>query len=275
VENESIQSSGLKTMRVPCGLSLAHVSKAETLFAYKEIFDDRIYFRHGIELRDGDCVFDVGANIGLFSVFVQEHYRNVKTVAFEPAPEVFPLLQFNLAKYGHAAAAYPIGLADAERYATFTFYPGFSIMSGFHALDTFDRDAARAVILNQWQEKYPGLEVPEERFIEELVDGIFAGKKEYSCRLRRLSDVIREQRIEEIALLKIDAEGSELEVLAGIAAEDWPRIRQMVLEVHDANGSRGPALRQLLEMKKFECIFREENQFRATGISNCYARRTD
>ena len=273
MENESIQRSSLTTVRVPCGLSLAHLNKAETFFAYKEIFDDRIYLRHGIELKDGDCVFDVGANIGLFTVFVQEHYRNVKTVAFEPAPEVFPLLQCNLAKYGAAAVAYPVGLAEAEREATFTYYPGYSIMSGFHASDEADRETTRAVILNQWHEKYPQQEDPEERFIDELVDGIFAGKREYRCRLRRLSDIIREQRIEEIALLKIDAEGSEMDILAGLAAEDWPRIRQIVLEVHDVHGTRGPALRQLLEEKHFDCLFDEESHFRATGIFNCYARR--
>lgn len=272
--DEAIVGKASKSIfRTPCGLSIAHVAKAETTFAYKEIFEDKIYFQHGIEVRDGDCVFDVGANIGLFTIFVQERYRDVTSFSFEPSPEVFPLLQLNIAKYGSRARAYPFGLADEERQATFTYYPAYSIMSGFHASDVDNRIAARAVILNQWHERFPQQEDPEERFLEELVDGILNRKTEYPCRLRRLSDVFRETGVAEISLLKIDAEGSESEILAGIDPADWPRIRQMVLEVHDPDHTRGPAIRDLLESKHYECVSREEAQFRSTGISNCYARR--
>ena len=34
-------------------------------------------------------------------------------------------------------------------------------------------------------------------------------------------------------LLKVDVERAELEVLMGIDAADWPRIRQIAMEVHD------------------------------------------
>ena len=262
-----------RTYRTPCGLSIAHISKAETKFAYQEIFEEQIYFQHGIVLRDGECVFDVGANIGLFTVFVHEHYKDVKTFSFEPSPEVFPLLQLNIAKYGNRAVAYPFGLSDEEKQATFTYYPAYSIMSSFHASDVDNRDAVRAVILNQWHDRFPEQENPEERFIDELVDGILNRKTEYQCRLRRLSDVFLEAGIDEISLLKIDAEGSEMEILTGIAPPDWRRIRQIAMEVHDPDHTRAPAIRQLLESKKFDCVFQEESQFLSTGISNCYARR--
>ena len=39
-----------------------------------------------------------------------------------------------------------------------------------------------------------------------------------------------------IDLVKIDVEGSEQEVLRGIAPGDWPKIRQLVVEVHDLDG---------------------------------------
>jgi hypothetical protein len=48
-----------------------------------------------------------------------------------------------------------------------------------------------------------------------------------------LSRVIAEQGIDAIELLKIDVERSEVDVLRGIGETDWPRIRQIVLEVHD------------------------------------------
>ena len=35
-------------------------------------------------------------------------------------------------------------------------------------------------------------------------------------------------------LLKVDVEGSEADVLAGVAAADWARIKQVAVEVHGA-----------------------------------------
>ena len=44
---------------------------------------------------------------------------------------------------------------------------------------------------------------------------------------------------EKIDLLKIDVEKGELEVLNGIEDADWPRIHQIVMEVHDLDGRVG------------------------------------
>ena len=63
----------------------------------------------------------------------------------------------------------------------------------------------------------------------------------------------------EIALLKVDVEGEELEVLRGLDGDDgdgdgggyWPRVRQVVAEAHDV-GARLAQLRSLLERRGFE-----------------------
>ena len=67
---------------------------------YKEIFEDQCYLRHGIRLQDGDTVVDIGANIGLFSLFVMSRCANPKIYAFEPAPAVYDLLKANCDAYG-------------------------------------------------------------------------------------------------------------------------------------------------------------------------------
>ena len=43
--------------------------------------------------------------------------------------------------------------------------------------------------------------------------------------------MIAEEGLERIDLLKINVEKSEWDVLQGISAGDWPRIRQLVIEV--------------------------------------------
>src|SRR5262249_22505755 len=54
---------------LPNGMIIRHHNKNETDFSYKEIFEEQIYLRHGVVLKPGDCIFDVGANIGMFSLF--------------------------------------------------------------------------------------------------------------------------------------------------------------------------------------------------------------
>ena len=60
---------------LPNGLTVFHQNQSETEFVYQEIFEDEVYLKHGVTLRDGDCVFDVGANIGLFTLFAGERRR--------------------------------------------------------------------------------------------------------------------------------------------------------------------------------------------------------
>ena len=71
---------------------------------------------------------------------------------------------------------------------------------------------------------------------EAAVDELLAERlhqEAVECPIRPLSAIVREHGVEQIDLLKIDVEKSELEVLEGIAGEDWPKIKQLVVEVHD------------------------------------------
>lgn len=47
-------------------------------------------------VRGGDVVYDVGANIGLYSLSIAQHEPSAKVFAFEPNPETFLKLKANL-----------------------------------------------------------------------------------------------------------------------------------------------------------------------------------
>lgn len=263
----------LNKLTTPSGLEIAFLNKAETEYVYNEIFKDRVYFRHGIDLREGDVVFDVGANIGLFSMFVLESFPNARVFSFEPSPEIFAVLNSNLVRYGDRAMPYNCGLSNETKQATFTFYPRYSIISGFHAHEEVDMNIVRTGILNQWRERYPGEAEPEEAFLDSLVQKTLGDKQEQTCQLRSLSEILREAAIPEIALLKIDAEGCEMEVLSGIEDGDWKKIRQVAMEIHDTDGTLQAKVQKTLEDKSFKCTFEVESQLQETGIVNCYATR--
>ncbi|HEX8185323.1 MAG TPA: amino acid adenylation domain-containing protein, partial [Blastocatellia bacterium] len=75
--------SNRRAYELPNGLVIIHHNKNETEFLYREIFEEQVYLKHGISLREGDCVFDVGANIGMFTLFASQLCKGGTVYAFE------------------------------------------------------------------------------------------------------------------------------------------------------------------------------------------------
>lgn len=96
--------------------------------------------------------------------------------------------------------------------------------------------------------------------------------QQFTCQLKTLSEVIEENAVEQIDLLKIDVEKSELEVLRGIKEEHWQKIKQIVVEVHDRDGRLDRVI-QLLEGHGYKLIVAQEPELSKTGLYNIYARR--
>jgi hypothetical protein len=83
-------------------------AKEETTFLYREIFEERIYFRHGITLAPGDTVVDIGANIGMFAVYSELLFPEpsaLHILCVEPCLAAYNLLQKNLKRYAPQAIA--------------------------------------------------------------------------------------------------------------------------------------------------------------------------
>src|SRR5258705_112057 len=134
---------------LPNGMEIVHLNQYETDYDYKEIFEDQCYLRHGIRLHDDDTVLDIGANIGLFSLFVMSRCKNPKIYALEPAPVVYDLLKANCDAYGSSGVhALNVGASDRPKTATFTFYEKSSVFSGFHSHYAEDREAIQQGVRN-------------------------------------------------------------------------------------------------------------------------------
>jgi len=54
-------------VKLPNGWEVAARAEMEGLFIYNEIFRDGCYMKHGIQIKDGDTVVDIGANVGQHS----------------------------------------------------------------------------------------------------------------------------------------------------------------------------------------------------------------
>lgn len=248
-----------------------HINKHETDFAYKEIFQDEVYFKHGITLGGNVCVFDVGANIGLFSLYIVLKYPTARVYAFEPAPSLLELLSYNVEPYGNNVTVYPCGLSDKNGEADFTYYPNYSIMSGFHAEPDADIETLSAGIRNQLRKEGPEDPHPNAELVRALSKTKLSGRKTITCKLRTVSSVLRDTSIDRIDLLKIDTEKSEPSVIAGIENEDWPRIKQIVAEVHSREATN--VIARILQERGFRTVVDQDDQFANSQVANVYATR--
>lgn len=161
-------------------------------------------------LEPGDVALDIGANLGAMTLAMAARVGPAgRVLAVEPSPAVLPFLRQTLAQN----AELPVTLVDvalgrAEGTLRLALEPG---------------NLGRAHL---------------------IPPGAAAGGEVHPVRVRRLAGLLREEGITQVAAAKIDVEGSEAEVLAGLlgAEPPAPLPEAILLEEHDPAGSRAFAL---------------------------------
>lgn len=199
---------------------------------YAEMFTENTYLQHGITIPEDAFVVDVGANVGIFSLFVKSQCPKARILAFEPMPHNLSALRKNLELHNATdVEVVPHGLSGAqEGTATFTFFPNLPGNSTrYPAGKKRDRDA----IADAWGDA--------------VGDQLYQGQ-EFQVTVERLSTALaRHAGNERIDLLKVDVEGAELDVLEGVDAKDWDRIDQIALELQDTDGLADKIVAMLAE----------------------------
>jgi FkbM family methyltransferase len=193
----------------------------ELMFIFNEIFHFDTYEHDVASVPDGGVIFDVGANVGLFAIFAKRKKPDAKVIAFEPIPASIAALHRNIELHDLTdVTVYPLALGEVDQKDVgFTYYPGM-----------------------------PGNST---RFPETKSEHFSAQAVGVSVDMVTLSSILaRHPEVERVDLLKIDVEGSELEVLAGLTEKDWEKIQSMVMEISDAKGQVGE-LRRMLENRGY------------------------
>ncbi|MBB6377455.1 FkbM family methyltransferase [Pseudonocardia eucalypti] len=251
-------------MQLPNGLFVQQLSPGETALLYRDIFTERCYAHERLSLNAGDTVFDVGANIGMAALFFHLECPGLVFHAFEPAPEPYSALTANLTMHGIIASSTRCALGDRSGIGQLTYYPDSTVMSGFYADVEAEASLTRSYLTRSG-------------FDEEDVREMLVGRHEsvvVGCEVQTLSDVIAARRVERINLLKLDVEKSELDVLRGLREQDWPKVRQVVAEVHDINGAL-KSFTGLLEAHGFDVELEQDDLLSGTEIYEVFAFRKD
>jgi FkbM family methyltransferase len=266
-----------KKAKLPNGKTIFCVHKHEVQVVYEEV---KAYLKNGIQLQEGDMVFDVGANIGLFTLLVEHLCNgNINVYAFEPIPAIFEVLQANIQNLASKNfKSFPYGLSDQSKTTTFAYYPRATIASQVYPgllkeernelKDKMLKNLPELPLFISWIRWIPSFLRP---FILDKKLAVGFQGKQVTCQLKSLSEVIREHNIQQIDLLKIDVEKSEMDVLLGIEEQDWRKIKQVVVEVHDLDCRLERIIDLLKKQGLAEITVDQEPILKGFGIFTVYA----
>jgi FkbM family methyltransferase len=235
-------------------------NRDEALAIYE---DCKSYFQHGVHLKPGATVIDAGAHIGVFAGMVAAMCKGSATIhAFEPIPQTASMLRRNVARMVPVQVhVYECALGNIERKLEFAYHPETPILSSAFPEDT---TAEYLKLRETLIRNSSGINTPPRLkalsvmpvFLRRLVlDRTLRRHFRFErvlCPVRRLADVILEEGIANIDLLKINVEKSEELLLSGLDS-CWPIVHQAVIEVHDIDG-RLQRIESLLREQQFGTV---------------------
>lgn len=205
-------------------------------FGFIEVSREMLYS----QIKNGDVVLDVGANIGETSLNIANIVGDKGCVhSFEPFPETFESFQHNLSLNNFSnIKVNRVGLGDTEEEV------GMEIRDnsnrGMNAIKQLDDDSERKI------------------------------------KIVKLDSYIKENQINKVDLIKIDVEGFELRVLKG-AAETLENLKpRLFIELDDNNlrdqGDSAAELIRYLKNLNYSIVNSNNNMgvFEEDEFSNCH-----
>ena len=161
------------------------------------------YLKHGIKLGPGDCVVDLGANIGAFTVLAANIVgQSGRVYAYEPNPEAFIRLQENVNLNNlQNVECYNEAVCDCN--GMIDFYCCNKTAHSTHYCKIDGRDNTN--------------------------------NRKISIKSTSIMDVIK--RVPgSIDLMKIDVEGAEYCIISEFTKDTLKSIRQLAMEIHNIDG---------------------------------------
>jgi FkbM family methyltransferase len=168
---------------------------------------DGEYAYPGLTPGSGDRVIDIGANIGVYSLWAERHGA-VVTAAYEPGPDAFKALQDNV----------------AGRRVT----------------------PVQAAVVGDSNDRLVDLFLHDERSTRNTLLGREIGSGSELTRKISVSAVpISDVLTEPCDLLKLDCEGAEFDIITAASDEQLRRAMRIVVEFHRIVGDPGALLNRL------------------------------
>ncbi len=221
-------------------LSVIDNNDADTRYIYDEVFGSQIYHHSEFRIPNNPTIMDVGANIGLFTLWAHQKYQPQTIYCYEASPRTFAYLSDNIAR-----------LVDRKVTAVTAFNRAMASAAG------------ETLVLHQSTE-VSGISTLLDRSKVSWIEKAFASDRleTHEVMTSTLSAEIEANRLAVVDILKIDVEGYFLEVLKGIDPTDFPKIRNIVAEVDylPETGIAPDAIEKILKQRgyKTDCFDRSQ-----------------
>lgn len=200
--------------KLPNGDEIAVTSPDEAAFQYRKMFEEDEYGKI-LEFPPGCNVIDVGGNFGIFSKYAHHRQADCKVWAFEPIPQLFDCMVVNADKANDVLVQKAVGDGKGAKEVTMDYLPHYTMLSGLAAENNMGLYHGAAINATK----------------KAKVEGAFSDSVTCTAPTTTLTEELK--GIGVVHVVKIDVEGMEAAVLAGIDDELWSRIQQIAIEVHD------------------------------------------
>lgn len=165
------------------------------VFRIEEIFGENEYLVPGMENIESPVIVDVGANVGVFSLYVKLMNPSAELYCYEPAPNALSLLHQNLNNH-EDVVVHECGLSNVH---------------GTAQIQLNARNTGQSSLIKGANNLLGEVEI-------ELREGV---------------SIFSDNQIEDIDILKIDTEGSEVAILQSLSeGGKLGKIKFIVLEYH-------------------------------------------
>ncbi|GHD61940.1 hypothetical protein GCM10017083_50010 [Thalassobaculum fulvum] len=213
----AVVKAGIAKIRIGDRTLRYHVSNSLVDFRLRYFFlNEPGLLRLISQFRDGDVFLDIGANIGCFSIAAAVT-KSCRTYAVEPFSANYSELLRNISLNAVRDRVTPLALAISDRTGEGPL--SFSSDHAGAASQAFDDGRENAASESNGVETVQGY---------------------------RLDDLVAEGKIEFPTHIKIDVDGTEHRIIAGMPeALTDRRLRSIRLEIHTGNPANSEALRKI------------------------------
>jgi len=180
------------------GLSIVSPMEEPLVHTFEDIWLNQCFTPHGFEVKPGDTVVDIGANLGVFSVWAATRAQGVRVISLEPSSRMFRLLIQNLSRNG-------LGQVVAVQAAC-------------------GGETGTAVLYSY------GLEEGSSLRPRNIRGKVFRPQDRVD--VLTLDDIFRRHQVEVCNLLKLNCEGGEYEILLKAPKETLRRVRKISMVYH-------------------------------------------
>lgn len=203
----------------------------------REVWIAKEYNPKGFEINKSDIVLDIGAHKGVFSIFASYFAKKGRIYSFEPFKENFEGLKRNI-KLNKMKNIIVINKAVSNK-------------TGTKDLILSDSSTKHSFYFNKDNKT-----------------------KKVKVKTISLKDFVKQNKINNINFLKIDAEGAEYNILFSCPNEIFKLIEKISMECHNLNKKYNVfSLRNFLKNKGFDVEIIKTGSYKGMGFYTLYAKQ--